>query len=112
MWGVSGGQGLTFATDVGRVAISVCYDSNSLLARTSQARGAEVILVPSCTDAWRLQPVRIGCQAQALENQCYVVQSPTVGDCLVGSVGANVGYAAVYRRSTVASRRRGVGGVA
>ena len=43
--------------------------------------GAEVLLVPSCTETmhgyWR---VRIGSQARALEGQCYAVHCPTVGD--------------------------------
>jgi predicted amidohydrolase len=39
-----------------------------------------VILVPSCTDTVSgYHRVRIGCQARALENQCYVVQAATTG---------------------------------
>ncbi|MEX2481602.1 MAG: carbon-nitrogen hydrolase family protein [Gammaproteobacteria bacterium] len=99
-WGVSAGSGLkTFSTDFGQVAISVCYDSEfPLLARRQVELGAEVILVPSCTDALAgFNRVRIGCQARALENQCYVVQSPTVGDCPWSeAIDSNVGHAAVY----------------
>ncbi len=43
---------------------------------------------------WR---VRIGCQARALENQCYVVQSPTVGLAPWSeAVDVNIGAAAIY----------------
>jgi predicted amidohydrolase len=99
-WGVSAGCGLdTFVTDFGTFAIDVCYDSEfPLLARRQIELGANVILVPSCTDALAgFNRVRIGCQARALENQCYVVQSPTVGECPWSeAVDSNVGYAAVY----------------
>lgn len=60
--------------------------------------GANLILVPSCTDTLAgFNRVKIGCQARALENQCYVVQS-----CLVGNaewseaVDINIGAAAIY----------------
>jgi len=60
--------------------------------------GANLILVPSCTDTLAgYHRVKIGCQARALENQCYVVQS-----CLVGhapwseAVDVNIGAAGIY----------------
>lgn len=99
-WGVSGGRGLkVFVTEFGKLAINVCYDSEfPLLARHQVEEGADLILVPSCTDTLAgFHRVKIGCQARALENQCYVVQSPTVGDCPWSeAVDANVGVAAVY----------------
>ena len=99
-WHISGGRGLkVFATDYGSIAINVCYDSEfPLLARNQVEQGADVILVPSCTDTLAgFHRVKIGCQARALENQCYVVQSPTVGDCTWSeAVDTNVGVAAVY----------------
>lgn len=99
-WGVSGGKGLkVFVTEFGKLAINVCYDSEfPLLARHQVEEGADLILVPSCTDTLAgFHRVKIGCQARALENQCYVVQSPTVGDCPWSeAVDANVGVAAVY----------------
>ena len=82
-WFVSAGvDGLTlFETALGNIAVLICYDSEfPLLARAAVEAGAEVLLVPSCTDSlhgyWR---VRLGAQARALESQCYAVQSPTVG---------------------------------
>jgi predicted amidohydrolase len=99
-WHVSAGSGLkVFATEFGNVAINVCYDSEfPLLARRQVEEGAVLILVPSCTDTLAgFHRVKIGCQARALENQCYVVQSPTVGDCSWSeAVDTNVGLAAVY----------------
>ncbi|WP_206238782.1 carbon-nitrogen hydrolase family protein [Novosphingobium terrae] len=70
-----------FETALGRIAIAICYDSEfPLIARAAVEAGAQLLLVPSCTDTpqgyWR---VRIGSQARALEGQMYVAQSPTVG---------------------------------
>jgi predicted amidohydrolase len=99
-WGVEAGRDLAvFDTDLGRVAINICYDSEfPLFAREQVARGADLLLVPSCTDTLAgYHRVRIGCQARALENQCFVVQSPTVGECPWSeAVDHNTGAAAIY----------------
>lgn len=81
-WDISGGDSLRlFRTSLGPIGVSICYDVEfPMIARAQAEAGARIILVPSCTDTmqgyWR---VRIGAQARALENQCFVVQSPTVG---------------------------------
>jgi len=88
-----------FDTEYGRIAINVCYDSEfPVLARKQVEAGANLILVPSCTDTLAgYHRVRIGCQARALENQCYVVQSPTVGLAPWSeAVDVNIGAAAIY----------------
>jgi predicted amidohydrolase len=88
-----------FDTQLGRIGISICYDSEfPLIARRQVELGADIVLVPSCTDTlagyWR---VRIGSQARALENQCYVVHSSTVGEAPWSpAVDVNVGAAAIY----------------
>jgi predicted amidohydrolase len=86
-------------TQLGRLAINICYDSEfPLIANSQVAAGADLILVPSCTDTEAgFHRVRIGCQARALENQCYVVQSPTFGEALWSeAVDVNTGRASVY----------------
>jgi predicted amidohydrolase len=88
-----------FDTAFGKIGINICYDSEfPYYARLQAERGARLILVPSCTDTQAgSYRVRIGCQARALENQCYVAQA-----CLVGNaewseaVDVNCGAAAVY----------------
>lgn len=88
-----------FDTALGRIAINICYDSEfPLQARAQCEAGAEIILVPSCTDtAAGYHRVRIGAQARALENQCYVVQSPIVGEATWSpAVDVNIGAAAVF----------------
>ena len=99
-WLIEGGNDVrVFDTELGRIGVAICYDSEfPLIARRMVENGANVILVPSCTDTlagyWR---VRIGCQARALENQCYVVHSSTVGDAPWSpAVDVNVGAAGVY----------------
>lgn len=100
IWGVVGGtQVKALDTPLGPVGISICYDAEfPLIARRQAEAGARIILVPSATDSmqgyWR---VRIGGQARALENQCYVVQAPTVGlAAWLPSLDENYGAAAVY----------------
>jgi predicted amidohydrolase len=71
-------------TAVGRIGISICYDSEfPLLARKQSESGAEIILVPSVTETMHgYFRVKIGSQARALENQCYVVHASLVGEAL------------------------------
>ncbi|MCZ8320189.1 MAG: carbon-nitrogen hydrolase family protein [Novosphingobium sp.] len=99
-WGVNAGGPLRlFDTELGRIGINICYDSEfPLLARAQVEAGMELLLVPSCTEAlhgyWR---VRHGAQARALEGQCYAVHSPTVGKAAWSpAVDSNRGAAAVY----------------
>ncbi|HQS68768.1 MAG: amidohydrolase [Novosphingobium sp. 28-62-57] len=99
-WHIAAGAALrVFDTALGRIAVNICYDSEfPLLARACVEAGAQVLLVPSCTDTlrgyWR---VRIGAQARALEGQCYVVQAPTVGEAAWSpAVDENRGAAGVY----------------
>jgi predicted amidohydrolase len=99
-WLIEGANDVrVFDSELGKIGIAICYDAEfPLIARRMVEMGANVILVPSCTDTlagyWR---VRIGCQARALENQCYVVQSSTVGDAAWSpAVDVNTGTGAVY----------------
>ncbi|MDP3908184.1 carbon-nitrogen hydrolase family protein [Novosphingobium sp.] len=99
-WGIVAGAPLRlFETTLGKIGITICYDSEfPLLARALVEAGMELLLVPSCTEAalgyWR---VRIGAQARALEGQCYVVHSPTVGNAdWSPAVDRNRGAAAIY----------------
>lgn len=100
IWHIDAGNELkTFETPIGRIGINICYDSEfPMIARQQIEAGADLLVVPSCTDTmagyWR---VRIGCQARALENQCYVIQSPTVGSAPWSeAIDINHGAAAIY----------------
>lgn len=99
-WNISRGDPLkVFKTELGCLGISICYDAEfPLLARQQVEMGAEILLVPSCTDAMAgHQRVRIAAQARALEGQCYVIQSPLVGEApWSAAVDVNVGAAGVF----------------
>lgn len=99
-WDVAPGDPLTVIdTPLGRIGILICYDGEfPLLARALAEKGAEILLVPSCTDTEHgYHRVRVGAMARALENQCVVVQSPTVGDAPWSpAVDENVGAAGIF----------------
>lgn len=99
-WGVvPGGPLRVFDTEIGRIGILICYDAEfPLLGRALAEQGAEILLVPSCTDSLAgYTRVRVGAMARALENQCVVVHSPTVQPALWSpAVDENIGAAAIY----------------
>ncbi len=99
-WLIHAGQQIkVIDTDVGRIGINICYDSEFPLIAYQQVKaGADLILAPSCTDTQAgFHRVRIGCQARALENQCYVVQSPTFDEAAWSeAVDVNTGRASIY----------------
>jgi predicted amidohydrolase len=99
-WDVTGAPGLrVFDTVFGRIGVLICYDSEfPLLGRMLVEAGAELLLVPSCTDTVAgFNRVRIGSMARALEGQCVVVQAPTVGACdWLPALDENRGRAAIY----------------
>lgn len=99
-WGISAGtQARVFDTALGLIGVTICYDSEfPLLARAMAEAGAELLLVPSCTERVSgYHRVRIGSRARALENQIAAVVSPTVGDALWSpAVDRNIGAAGIY----------------
>jgi predicted amidohydrolase len=99
-WGIAAGAGQA-VIDLGgfRLGVAICYDAEfPLVVRRLVAAGADLIAVPSCTDtAAGYHRVRVACQARALENQCHVVQAPTVGVAPWSiAVDENVGSAGVF----------------
>ncbi|PIE12631.1 MAG: amidohydrolase [Rhodobacterales bacterium] len=85
-WGIAGaidgaGPLKLFDTSLGKIGVLICYDSEfPLLGKALSDAGADIILVPSCTETtegyWR---VRIGAMARALEQQCVTVMSSLTG---------------------------------
>jgi predicted amidohydrolase len=99
-WGIAPGtEQRVFDTELGMIGVAICYDVEfPLLVRRQVEAGAEIILVPSCTDTLAgYHRVALSCRARALENQCFVVQAPTVGGAAWSiAVDQNWGAAAIY----------------
>jgi predicted amidohydrolase len=82
-WGLHGGRGLkVFQTDVGKIGILVCYDVEfPELARILADQGMQILLVPFWTDTKNAYlRIRRCAQARAIENECYVAISGSVGN--------------------------------
>lgn len=82
-WGLKGGNQLRiFDTDVGKIGILICYDVEfPELARLLADRGMQILFVPYWTDTKSAYSrVRACAQARAIENECYVVISGSVGN--------------------------------
>lgn len=111
-WMVSPGSRLRiFESEYGKFAVAICYDVEfPEIARTAARLGAHFLVVPSCTDDRHgYLRVRYCAQARAIENQMYVIHSPTVGSLpTVPAVSLNYGQAAIYTPSDYAFSRDGL----
>ncbi len=99
-WRITGSSTLkVFRTAIGTFGINLCYDAEfPLFAHAQVAAGADLIVVPSCTDTRAgFERVRLGCRARAMENQCFVAHSSLVGEASWSpAVDINVGAGGVY----------------
>jgi predicted amidohydrolase len=97
-WAIAPGEKLEILDfPWGKAAVLICYDVEfPELARQARARGADLLLVPSCTDDRQgFHRVRHCCHARAIEDQIYVVTTHTVGNLPVEWMRGNVGNAAI-----------------
>ncbi|ATR20031.1 Carbon-nitrogen hydrolase family protein [Roseomonas mucosa] len=99
-WIVSPGAApQVFDTPWGRIGISICYDVEfPAHVRAQVEAGAWLVLAPSCTDTMHgFNRVRFSAAARALESQCYVAVTPTVGLApWSAALDVNRGFAAVF----------------
>jgi len=82
-WVIEGGDSLqVFETDAGRIAILICYDIEfPELGRLAADQGVDIICVPFWTDTKNgYLRVRNCAQARAIENECYVMITGSVGN--------------------------------
>jgi len=82
-WGMQGGDRLqVFDTDVGRIGILICYDVEfPELPRILAEQKMQLLFVPYWTDTKNgYERVRRCAQARAIENECYVVITGSVGN--------------------------------
>lgn len=111
-WLVSPRAGVrVFETDFGKMAVAICYDVEfPEIARAAAREGAQLLVVPSCTDERQgFLRVRYCAHARAVENQMYVVHSSTVGSLpMVPAVALNYGQSAILTPSDFAFARDGI----
>ncbi|HSL62438.1 MAG TPA: GNAT family N-acetyltransferase [Desulfotignum sp.] len=82
-WGFKGGHSLkVFDTDIGKIGVLVCYDVEfPELSRYLAEKGMTLLCVPYWTDTKNAYlRVRRCAQARAIENECYVAISGSVGN--------------------------------
>ena len=82
-WGLNGGDTLSvFETDIGKVGVLICYDVEfPELSRVLAEQGMKILFVPFWTDTRNAYlRVRRCAQARAIENECYVVITGSVGN--------------------------------
>lgn len=94
-WIMEGGNRLSvFDTDFGKIGILICYDVEfPELARLQSEEDMQILFVPFWTDTKNAY-LRVRCcgQARAIENECYVVITGSVGN-LPKVDGADIQYA-------------------
>jgi predicted amidohydrolase len=99
-WGIAAGAPPSvFETPWGPIGIAICYDAEfPKLVRAQVEAGAWLILAPSCTDTLAgFNRVHFSARARALENQCYVAITPTVGEApWSAALDVNRGRAGVF----------------
>jgi predicted amidohydrolase len=111
-WGMVPGQGQrVFETAIGRIGIAICYDSEfPLLVRALTEAGAEIVLVPSCTEhVSGFHRVRNAALARALESQVATVMAATAGLAPWSAVvDRNRGAAGIFVPPDVAQSMNGI----
>jgi predicted amidohydrolase len=111
-WGVKPGSKLeVFDTDIGKIAIMVCYDVEfPELARIAVSKGAQILFVPFNTDERRgYLRVRYCSQARAIENQLYVVIAGCVGNLpQVENMDIQYSQSAIFTPSDVEFHKEGI----
>ncbi|HER63061.1 MAG TPA: hydrolase, partial [Desulfobacteraceae bacterium] len=82
-WGFQGGNELkVFNTDIGKIGILICFDVEfPELSRMLADKGIKILLVPYWTDTKNAYlRIRRCAQARAIENECYVAVTGSVGN--------------------------------
>lgn len=81
-WGLKGGNKLlAYDTDAGKIGVLICYDIEfPELSRLLADEGVQILFVPYLTDTHNsYMRVRLCAQARAIENECFVAITGSVG---------------------------------
>lgn len=86
---------------VGGIGVAICYDSEfPELIRPIAREGAKILAVPTYTETrYGYQRVRWSCQARAIENQIFVIQSSLLGSLGGEPVPTTYGRSAIFAPS-------------
>lgn len=82
-WGITGGNTLkVYETDAGKIGVLICYDVEfPELGRLLAEQGMQILFVPFLTDTQNAyMRVRTCAMARAIENECYVAITGSVGN--------------------------------
>ncbi len=105
-WGLAGGDKVKiFETDFGKIGILICYDVEfPELPRLLAEQGLNILFVPYWVDTKNAYlRVRRCAQARAIENECYVVITGSVGNLpKVENMDMQYSQAAVFTPSDFA----------
>jgi len=112
-WHIASGEAVLriFKTPKVRFGVQICYDGEFVLGgQLLGQNGAQLILMPSCTETIRgATRVHIGARARAMEQQCYVGVAQTIGQSTWSpAVDINYGYAAVYSSPDIGLPEQGI----
>ncbi len=83
LWGLKGGEQIqVFETDCGPIGVLICYDVEfPELSRLLAEQGMNILFVPFLTDTQNgYSRVRYCARARAIENECYVAITGSVGN--------------------------------
>lgn len=82
-WGIHGGKDVrVLDTDCGKIGVVICYDCEfPELVRLMALQGMQILFIPFLTDTQNaFSRVRLCAQARAVENECYVAITGSVGN--------------------------------
>lgn len=111
-WGLKGGSILkTYDTDAGKIGVLICYDVEfPELARLLADDGMQILFVPFLTDTQNAYVrVRHCAMARAIENECFVAITGSVGNLpQVENMDIHYSQAAVFTPSDFAFPSNGI----
>lgn len=82
-WNIQGGNEIkVIETDVAKIGVQICYDSEfPEMSRILADQGMQILFVPFLTDTQNAyNRVRFCAQARAIENECFVAIAGNVGN--------------------------------
>lgn len=112
-WNIECGEPVLriFRTPRVKFGVQICYDGEFVFGTQALGQnGAQLIVMPSCTETIRgATRVHIGARARAMEQQCYVGVSQTIGKSTWSpAVDINYGYAAIYSSPDIGLPEEGI----